>query len=343
MLKREISLIAVPAVTVGMFAGCMSVRSTGGLLEQTDPATNVTSSKLRVLLADYVTQFGDRIEQAADEILSQTSDPQIHRNALLWKSNAISACFCAASRRDPLAAYLDVWILSRQMTQFLEQPSSNSVFGPWQAQALETSRQLETPLAQIQAMLHSNTRFEERFVDGFAREHPITSLYFCRASLAAPYIEEVDVDQTDGVLGHASPLRDAGRPNNQRHSAAFLPRRVFEEVFFLSHVPAVVGRHDDDGVVLERAIVHRPHDRANAIIHRRDTREVGLEKRLQAVVDGRIRLAECQVFSASTLPLSRRTSFCQLPPPLLDTSSDRYSPPSKPLSISQSNVSAAEL
>ena len=211
MLKREISLIAVPAVTVGMFAGCMSVRSTGGLLEQTDPATNVTSSKLRVLLADYVTQFGDRIEQAADEILSQTSDPQIHRNALLWKSNAISACFCAASRRDPLAAYLDVWILSRQMTQFLEQPSSNSVFGPWQAQALETSRQLETPLAQIQAMLHSNTRFEERFVDGFAREHPITSLYFCRASLAAPYIEEVDVDQTDGVLGHASPLRDAGR------------------------------------------------------------------------------------------------------------------------------------
>ena len=44
----------------------------------------------------------------------------------------------------------------------------------------------------------------------------------------------------------------------------------------------------------------------------------------------------CQVFSASTLPLSRRTSVCQLAPPLLETSSDRYSPPSNPLSISQS-------
>jgi hypothetical protein len=206
MLKRDVSLIAVLAVTVGVSAGCMNVRSTSGLLEQTAPATNVSSRKLRVLLTDYVPQFADRIEQAADEILSQTSDPQIRRNALLWKSNAISACFCAASRPDPLAAYLDVSILSRQMTQFFEQPSSNAVFGPWQAQALETSRQLAAPLAQIQGMLRSNTRFDERFVDAFAREHPITNLYFGRASLAAPFIEEVEEPTRDmsGVVADVS-------------------------------------------------------------------------------------------------------------------------------------------
>jgi hypothetical protein len=86
----------------------MSVRSTSGLLEQTAPSINVSSRKLRVLLTDYVSQFADRIEQAADEILSQTSDPQIRRNALLWKSNAMTACFRAALRPDPLAAYLDI-------------------------------------------------------------------------------------------------------------------------------------------------------------------------------------------------------------------------------------------
>ena len=92
------------------------------------------------------------------------------------------------------------------MTQFFAQPSSHSGLGPWQAQALETSRQLEAPLTQIQDLLRSNTRFDERFVDAFAREHPITSLYFSRASLAAPFIEEVAEPTRDmsGVVAEVS-------------------------------------------------------------------------------------------------------------------------------------------
>ena len=146
MLRREISLTAAWALTFGMFAGCMNVRSADGLLEQQAPTARLSSRKLRVLVTDYVPQFGHRVEQAADEILAQSSDPHLRRNALLWKSNAIAACFRAASRPDPFGAYLDVWILTRQMTQFFEQPSAHPVFGPWQARALETSRQLEAPL-----------------------------------------------------------------------------------------------------------------------------------------------------------------------------------------------------
>ena len=159
MLRREISLTAVWALTFGMFAGCMNVRSTGGLLEQQAPAARLSSRKLRVLVTDYVPQFANRVEQAADEILAQSSDPHLRRNALLWKSNAIAACFRAASRPDPFGAYLDVWILTRQMTQFFEQPSAHPAFGPWQARVLETSRQLETPLEEIRRY----PRFKRRF------------------------------------------------------------------------------------------------------------------------------------------------------------------------------------
>ena len=41
-------------------------------------------------------------------ILARTSQPNVRRNALLWKKNGIAAAFRAASRRDPLAAYLDL-------------------------------------------------------------------------------------------------------------------------------------------------------------------------------------------------------------------------------------------
>jgi hypothetical protein len=247
MLRRAISLTAVLAVTVGTCTGCVGVRSTSGLLEQAAPASNVSSKKLRVLVTDYVPQFADRVEQAADRILLQTSDLQIRRNALLWKSNAISACFRAASRPDALAAYLDVWILCRQMTQYLEQPSPHPVFGPWQAQALETSRQLESPLAQIHAIVGSNALFDERFVNTFASEHPVTSLYFDRASLAAPFVEELK-EPTRDMLDVVADVSD-NLEEMQRLSAiyaGFLPKQARWQAELL-----LLAAQEDPGLLAE--------------------------------------------------------------------------------------------
>lgn len=191
MHYRWILHIAVLAAVAGATAGCANFRSRAGLLEETDPTSKLSSRKLRVLLTDYVPRFANSVEQCADRILAQTSDVEIRRNALLWKSNAISACFGAAARHDPLAAYLDVWILNRQMTQLFEQTGAAPVFGNWQSLALATSRELEAPLEQIQSMLDANASNKGQFVAEFARNHPIANLYFERASLAAPFIEEV--------------------------------------------------------------------------------------------------------------------------------------------------------
>ena len=68
-----------------------------------------------------------RSSKAADQIQSQTKDPQVQRNALLWKINAISACYRAALVEDPLLGYVDVVILCRQMEIFFTTgPGRNS-------------------------------------------------------------------------------------------------------------------------------------------------------------------------------------------------------------------------
>lgn len=221
MPGREIPFTVALFLVVGTFAGCLNVRSSMGLLEQTAPSTRLSSRKLRVLVTDFVPQFANRVEQVADAILSQTAEPRIRRNALLWKSNAIAACFRAASRPDPFAAYLDVRILTRQMTEFLEQPGpgADPVFGPWQAQAAQAARQLEAPLAEMGAMLGSNDSYYERFVDAYARSHPITSLYFQRESVAVPFIEDLREpgrDMLDVVAEVSQNLADI-----QRLSALF--------------------------------------------------------------------------------------------------------------------------
>ena len=91
-----------------------------GLLERRTPEARITSAQLRIWTNDFILDFADRIEEAADRIKAQESAPEIRRNSLLWKINATQAGFRAASRRDALIAFADVWILCRQMTVFFE-------------------------------------------------------------------------------------------------------------------------------------------------------------------------------------------------------------------------------
>jgi hypothetical protein len=237
MLARWILHISVLAATILASAGCVHLQSQMGLLEETAPTSKLSSRKLRVLLTDYVPRFATGVEQCADRILAEASDVEVRRNALLWKSNAISACFSAAARHDPLAAYLDVWILNRQMTQYFEQTSAAPVFGNWQPLALATSRELEAPLEQIQSMLDANASNKGKFVEEFTRLHPITSLYFERASLAAPFIEDIRDPARDVANVVAEFSEDLGEI--QRLSALyaeFVPKqaRWQAELLFLS-------------------------------------------------------------------------------------------------------------
>lgn len=244
--QSQLSCLAL----IVLLAGCQSAPNHPGLLETTTPETTLSSRKLRSLLTEYVPRFADQIEECADHILAESNDTEIQRNALLWKSNAISACFQAATRPDSLAAFLDVWILNRQMTQLLERPRETPLFGPWQELAIRTSHQLEHPLLEIQSMLGTGAlpggngvMLGDEFVANFASNYPVRSLYFDRQSLAAPFIQQVD-EETREILQVVSGLNES-LAELQRLSALyaeFLPKqaRWQSELFLLSSTSNVV-------------------------------------------------------------------------------------------------------
>jgi len=248
-------------------AGCQKVPTHQGLLETTTPETTLSSRKLRSLLTDYVPRFAIQIEETADQILAESTDAEIRRNALLWKSNAISACFQAAARPDSLAAFLDVWILNRQMTQLFEHPPENPHFGPWQELAIQTSRQLELPLRDIQSKLGTGAipggkgvTLGEDFVADFALKYPVRSLYFDRQSLAAPFIQQVS-EETREVLQVVSGLNE-NLTELQRLLALyaeFLPKqaRWQSELLLLSSTSSAVLAEP----LREVAVISRAMDR----------------------------------------------------------------------------------
>lgn len=160
------------------------------MLEARVPEARITSATLRIWTTDFVLELADRVEQTAGQINAQTDLRDIQRNAMLWKINSVQAAFRAASRRDALAAYIDVWVLCRQTTEFLDGGLGSDSFGPCQSIALKTSRDLESRIEEIgMAMLKPEKAKRKmtasrRLVDEFVQQHPLQSLYFQRESVS---------------------------------------------------------------------------------------------------------------------------------------------------------------
>lgn len=82
------------------------------------------------------------IEQTADRIRAEATDPGIRRRALLLKIDAIPVVYRAAYQPDPLAALLDLWLLTYQMEDCLQVGEGPCSFGPQQPIGIEAAREL---------------------------------------------------------------------------------------------------------------------------------------------------------------------------------------------------------
>ena len=221
------ALIFVLPLTV---LGCQTLQSSDGLLEQESSNAKVSSRQLRSVLDDLVLQYSSQVELAADQIIAENSDPQVRKNALLWKMNSIASCFQAASRRDPLGAYFDIWILNKQSLSLFNNPSDSPLFGESQGIAISATQEIETIMAEVLDLIGDDLPVNEAFVNAFAQEHPINDLYFKRASITANYTKYIDSIKIKGpeLLGVVGDI-DQQLDQIQRLSsmyAEFLPKQA---------------------------------------------------------------------------------------------------------------------
>jgi hypothetical protein len=221
------ALILIAAMTL---LGCQTIRSNDGLLEQQSADANVSSRQLRIVLDDLVLQFSSQIEQAADQILAENNDPQIRKHALMWKTNGIANCFQAASRRDPLGAYFDIWILNKQSLELFQRPTEDPLFGDSQSIAILASEQIELVMSDVLQLLGNDLPIDESFVTDFTADHPVNDLYFNRASITAnytKYIDHIKIDEPEllGIVGDINEQLDQVQRLSSMY-AEFLPKQA---------------------------------------------------------------------------------------------------------------------
>jgi len=168
----------------------------------------------RLLTHEYSAHFIAAVEQTADQISTASADPAVRMNALRWKMAASAKSERAASQVVPMMGLLDTWALSVQMQQYLTDGAGRAVFAAQQPLAVSLAEQLAAQAHDMARRLTTPDEFDhdQRFIDDYARAHPIESLQFARASIMELWTQDsgVQVRLVDSLGTVPEALANAG-------------------------------------------------------------------------------------------------------------------------------------
>jgi hypothetical protein len=133
-MRTLAACLLVGASVVG--AGCSS------LAPKTDPSrptplmkerdARMSAVEMRQRVDALVPSMLAFVEEMADLVRAEATNPAVRRRALLLKIDALPVVYRAAFQTDPLAAALDLWLLSYQLENCLEEGTGPCDFGPQQ-------------------------------------------------------------------------------------------------------------------------------------------------------------------------------------------------------------------
>jgi len=112
----RVQLMVVGVLLLGNLA-CYSTTSPNARVLEHQTSASMSVGELRIRVRDLARPFAGAIELTADRILEGTGDPELRRQALKVKTEAIPALFQALYRKDPGAALIDAAAFVEQLRQ----------------------------------------------------------------------------------------------------------------------------------------------------------------------------------------------------------------------------------
>ena len=176
-----LSLFMVVTVVLA-FSGCLSAPTETALMKEAGIEISITEYKIR--LREFGYRFAGIVELSADEIVSNTSDNEIKKQALLWKIYAIPAMIRSISINDPLASGIDSWILSVQMLQYFEDGYGKDLFGEYQDIAITASKLIVSDIENVarQMKREGDISRTQKTTRDWTKKHPLKNNKFLRVS-----------------------------------------------------------------------------------------------------------------------------------------------------------------
>ncbi|CAM4189539.1 chemotaxis protein [Shewanella aquimarina] len=157
---------------------------------------------MRVFSRDFSHTFYAKVEQGADQIvLEKGDDLSIKSNALMWKINSEQALQRAIFQASPVAAMVDTWTLTAQMSAFFDGGAGASLFGDQQGVAIEVSKVLQADFERSIKGFVEPGEFKkyQAFILDYVAKNPITDLSFARHSAFNDWLAYRNISEFEAV------------------------------------------------------------------------------------------------------------------------------------------------
>jgi len=144
----------------------------------------MTTTELSIRINEFEKYFMSRVEEACDEIISETDDRQIKMNALEWKINIFPRMMESSVILDPRAVGIDLYALSGQMLNFFKTGKGKDLFGKYQYIAIDACEDIMLEVYRI-SNDYRELKYREqgtKELNKWIEENPIENLKFHRRS-----------------------------------------------------------------------------------------------------------------------------------------------------------------
>jgi hypothetical protein len=177
--QQRLTHFVLMTIALGLGLGCATANAAKkeeGFFKNPD-GIEISKAELRIRVRSLAIPFSGIIEDAADGIIADTTDPEIRKLALLWKINGIPAMQAALFQAKPLAALLDAWALTIQTSNSLQSGPASNLPDEVKARAMKAITMMESEILGIANLLGPSDAVGElrADVETWARNHPITT------------------------------------------------------------------------------------------------------------------------------------------------------------------------
>jgi hypothetical protein len=145
----------------------------------------MSPEELRIRVRALIRPTLGTIEESADRIIAEATDPKGRRNALLAKIEMTSTLLAAMLRTDPVLALADAWGYVIQVEALESRPSIQASFGASLPVATGAVTAIEKQFRDFAGSLQDDLPGEvfEATVRTWANEHPIEGALYKRPSM----------------------------------------------------------------------------------------------------------------------------------------------------------------
>ncbi len=155
---------------------------------------------MRVFSRDFSTIFYSQVEESADQIAQKSDRISIKSNSLMWKINAEQNLQQAIFQASPIAAMIDTWIFTEQMTQFFSTGEGKNLFAEQQQIAIDVSVKLRDQFERTVKNLNiKDFKKNKQFVKQYATNNPIRNIAFARESAFTGWLELHNISESDAI------------------------------------------------------------------------------------------------------------------------------------------------